>query len=202
MKQFYTKVKEIIDNHLKALNVYHEGVRAAWANTRWSESGRSEELKRLESECMTAGETNYNAFIQAIKEKRAQLPAQLNTWKHANDPALTNILMVIGNSGKNISSSQLMAMAEPFKDDFISINAIRAAATNSGMNEETIKVLHSNIGDNPEKVLAAFEQRAHSAFIISPRLNPPALSQLNLYIEKALQDEDISHDVQTYADVL
>lgn len=200
MKQFYTTVNEIVQNQWNALKAFTKRYNEIIGSTA-SQERKDADKKTLENECMATGKANYEAFMEAVKLKKSQLPAQLNTWKHASDPALTNILLVLG-TGNKISGDQILAMAETFKDDYISIEAIKAAAQSAGINELSIAPLRSHLGDRPERILEAYEQRAYRAFLSNPHTPGVALGQLLEYTAKALAGEDISYVVQPYADVL
>lgn len=158
-----------------------------------SGANKTAALAALDAEYSKASRTDYEAFLGAISEKRKELAMQLGTWKHAADPALTNLLLVL-TSGGNLAASQLAVMAAPFEDDFISINAIRAAAVGAGFNTGVLENLQSDVGRDPEKVLTSFEKSAHIAFLSSPELAAPTLSTLFELSTRGAAGKDISVD--------
>lgn len=186
MRKFYKEAFELLDAQSQSHKAFTAECNDITASTKFTPEGRVEKKEQLEIAYIQTGAQRYEDMLKAIEQARPRVEKELATWKHANSPALTNLLLLISSAGEAMSERQLLTLAEPYRDDYNSINAIRATAINAGIRQEAVAKLNSDIGAYPLAVLDAYQQGAHWAFKTTPRLTNDKLHKLRKHAEDAL----------------
>ncbi|MDL2225075.1 hypothetical protein LJC20_02560 [Eubacteriales bacterium OttesenSCG-928-M02] len=164
MKQFYGMVSELFKKHAEAGAAYNARIEEI-NNSTASDERKATDLAILKEQYDQSTKINTVTLGEVIAETRERISAELNTWKHGENPALTNVLLMISAADSDAAGSlPLDSMTKAFADDYISTNAIKGALRSKGVPEYVVERVQSNYGENPLRELDAFESRAGRAF--------------------------------------